>query len=146
MNPPLSVEIDIERRCAQVVYEAQPSFDQWQATVEAILQDTRFQSGFGILLDRSGIYGPASSDYMLRLVHFVIRNSKSNDVRWAIVTADLDSFGMGRMAEQLAQTGTIRTFKDRLAAELWLGGKGRLDSDRDGGEPTGENRPPPRTA
>jgi hypothetical protein len=137
MNAPLFVEIDIERRCAQVVYDAQPSFDQWQATVEAILDDARFQSGFGILLDRSGIYGPASSDYMLRLVHFVNRNSKSNNVRWAIVTADLDSFGMGRMAEQLAQTGTIRTFKDRLAAELWLGGKGRPDADRDGGEPTG---------
>ena len=133
MNPPLSVEIDVERRRAQVIYEAQPSFEQWQAAVEAILQDARFQSGFGILLDRSGIYSPASSAYMLRLVNFVDRNSKGNDVRWAIVTSDPASFGMGRMAEQLAQTGAIRTFKDRLAAELWLCGKGSSGSDGDAG-------------
>jgi hypothetical protein len=139
MNTPLSVEFDMERRRAQVIYEAQPSFEQWQATVEAILRDARFRTGFGILLDRSGIHRPASSAYMLRLVHFVDRNAKGNDVRWAIVTSDLASFGMGRMAEQLAQTGTIRTFKDLRAAELWLVGKRRLDSDADGGKLTGQD-------
>ena len=137
MNTPLSVEFDVERRRAQVVYEAQPSFEEWQAAIEAILQDARFQSDFGILLDRSGIYRPASSAYMLRLVHFVDRNSKGNDVRWAIVTSDVASFGMGRMAEQLAQAGTIRTFKDRRAAEIWLGGKRRPDADADGDSLTG---------
>jgi len=133
MKPPLSVEFDVRRRRAEVVYGAQPSFEEWQAIVESILQDPRFQSGFGILLNRSGIDKPASSAYMLRLVHFVDQSSKGNGVRWAIVTSDVASFGMGRMAEQLAQAGTIRTFKDRREAELWLGRDRRPGSDGGGG-------------
>jgi hypothetical protein len=133
MNPPLSVEFDLERRLAEVVYEAQPSFEQWQAIVESILHDSRFQSGFGILLDRRGIDKPASSAYMLRLIQFVDQSSKGNVVRWAILTSDVASFGMGRMAEQLAQAGTIRTFKDRREAELWLVGDWRHGSGEDGG-------------
>jgi hypothetical protein len=138
MNPPLSVEFDIGRRRAQIFYEAQPSFDQWQATIEAILQDARFQSGFGILLDRSRLSSPATSDYMVRLVHFV-EQTKIDGVRWAIVTSDPASFGMGRMAEQIAPEGTIRTFKDRREAEIWLGSKGRLDPNSEDGDLPGED-------
>lgn len=134
MNSPLSVEIDVVRRRAQVLYEVQPSFEQWKATIEDIFHDERFQSGFGILLDRSRIDRPASSAYMLRLVDFVDRNAKRKDVRWAIVTSDVASFGMGRMAEQLAQTGRIRTFKDRRSAELWLIGGENVEVDADAGE------------
>jgi hypothetical protein len=132
MNPPLSVVFDLECRRAQVVYEAQPSFEQWQATIEEILQDKRFRSGFGILLDRSRIPNPASSAYIHRLVDFADRHARDNVIHWAIVTCDITSFGMGRMAEQLAEAAKIRTFKNRRAAELWLE-RVSPDSNADGG-------------
>jgi len=122
MNKPLYVEFDPERRNVRVVYQTQPSFEQWKTTIKSVLEDPRFQSGFGILLDRSRILSPATSEYMHSLVHFVDQQASQNDVRWAIVTSDLASFGMGRQAELSAFKATIRTFKDRTSAELWLCG------------------------
>jgi len=122
MNKPLYVEFDVERRSVRVVYQIQPSFEQWKTTIEAVLEDPRFQSGFGILLDRSRILKPATSEYMRRLVDFVDQNALGIKARWAIVTSDLASFGMGRQAELSACKAYIRTFKDRTAAELWLCG------------------------
>jgi hypothetical protein len=122
MNNPLYVEFDLERRNVRVVYQAQPSFEQWKATITSVLEDPRFESGYGILLDRSRILNPATSEYMRRLVHFVDTQAEETQVRWAIVTSDLASFGMGRQAELSAVKASIRTFKDRTAAELWLCG------------------------
>jgi hypothetical protein len=122
MNKPLYVEFDLERRNVRVVYQTQPSFEQWKATITSVLEDPRFQSGFGILLDRSRILSPATSEHMRRLVHFVDQHAQESDVRWAIVTSDLASFGMGRQAELSAVKASIRTFKDRASAELWLCG------------------------
>ena len=120
MNQPLYVEFDVERRSVRVVYQTQPSFEQWKITIRGIIEDPRFQSGFGILLDRSRILKPATSEYMSRLVDFVDQNALEIDARWAIVTSDLASFGMGRKAELAASKANIRTFRDRTAAEIWL--------------------------
>jgi hypothetical protein len=117
MNKPLYIEFDLERRNVRVVYQTQPSFEQWKATIKSVLEDPRFQSGFGIMLDRSRILSPATSEYMRSLVHFVDQYASEDDVRWAIVTADLASFGMGRQAELSAFK-----VKDRTSAELWLCG------------------------
>jgi hypothetical protein len=120
MNQPLYVEFDVERRSVRVVYQTQPSFEQWKTTIKGIIEDPRFQSGFGILLDRSRILKPATPEYMSRLVDFVDQHALEIDARWAIVTADLASFGIGKKAELSASKARIRAFTDRNAAELWL--------------------------
>jgi hypothetical protein len=120
MNQPLYVEFDAERRSVRVVYQTQPSFEQWETTIKAVLEDPRFRSGFGILLDRSRILRPATSEYMDRLVDFVDQRAGGLDARWAILASDLASFGMGRKAESMASKANIRTFRDRNAAEIWL--------------------------
>jgi hypothetical protein len=120
MEPSLYVEFDVQHRSVRVVYQTQPSFEQWKTTMMAMLGDPRFQPGFGILLDRSRLLKPATSDYMSRLVDFIEQRAPEIDARWAIVTSDLASFGMGRKAEISASRANIRTFKDRASAELWL--------------------------
>src|SRR5580698_6000254 len=89
MNKPLYVEFDLERRSVRVVYQTQPSFEEWKATIKAVLEDPRFQRGFGILLDRSRILKPATSEYMNRLVDFVDRHAETAAARWAILASDL---------------------------------------------------------
>ena len=120
MTKPLYVEFDVEHRSVRVVYQTQPSFEQWKTTMKEVIEDPRFQPGFGILLDRSRILKPATSEYMSRLVDFVDQQAPEIDARWAIVASDLASFGVGQKAEMSASKASIRTFTDRNAAELWL--------------------------
>jgi len=119
MNKPLYVEFDAERRGVRVVYQTQPSFEEWETTIKAVLEDPRCHPGFGVLLDRSRILKPATSEYMSRLVEFVDRHAETA-ARWAILVSDLASFGIGRNAELSASKARIRVFTDRIAAELWL--------------------------
>jgi hypothetical protein len=119
MTKPLYVEFDVEHRSVRVVYQAQPSFEQWEATINEVFEDPRFQPGFGILLDRSRILKPATSEYMSRLLDFVDRHAEIA-ARWAILASDLASFRMGRKAETASSKANVRTFIDRHSAELWL--------------------------
>jgi hypothetical protein len=120
MNQPLYVEFDVACRRVRVVYQSQPSFEQWKTTMKAVLEDPRFQTGFGVLLDRSRILKAATSEYMDRLVAFIDEHTLEKHARWAIVTSDLDSFRMGQKAEQSTDNANIRAFKDRSEAERWL--------------------------
>jgi hypothetical protein len=123
MPKPLYVEFDVEHRRVRVVYQTQPSFEQWKTTIVEVVDDPRFQPGFGILLDRSRILKPATPEYMRRLVEFIDQLALKTDARWAIVASDLASFGMGRNAEMSASKANVRTFTDRNSAEYWLCGK-----------------------
>lgn len=121
MNCPIDYEINVTQRRVHVTYRSQPRFDEWEATMDTIFQDSRLDPGFGILLDRREVPRAASTDYIRRMVAFIdAKCAKFGPTPWAIVVADLTSFGAGRMAEQLANGGKIRTFRDLEQARGWL--------------------------
>jgi hypothetical protein len=121
MNPPLSYDIDHVRGEVCVTYWEQPAFEEWARTMRTIFADGRYQRGFGFLMDRRSIIGPASTTYMQRLVQFVgVHRKDSGAARWAFVVSDAASFGMARMAEGLDTYETIRAFRDIEEARDWL--------------------------
>ncbi len=128
MASPLSYEIDEHRQEVRVTYLRQPSFEEWAATMEAILADRRYRPGFGFLMDRRKIEKPASTTYMQRLVQFVrAHRPQSGAARWALVVGDVASFGMARMAEGLDPSETIKAFREIESARNWLASSGGQD-------------------
>jgi hypothetical protein len=126
MDEPLSYHIDVPAQRVHVIYHRQPTFEQWAATMKNILEDPRFKSGCGILLDRSKVPHPAATEYIHQMVDFIDTSSvQIGDSRWAIVVVDLSSFGMARMAELLSLTGKVRGFFVMEEAKAWLGAAGR---------------------
>ena len=108
---PLEYEFDVTRRWVHVTYRMQPRFDEWETTMNAIFEDSRLEPEFGILLDRREVPRAASTTYIRSMVKYIdAQATKFGSIFWAIVVSDLTSFGVGRMAEQLAEAGTIRTF------------------------------------
>jgi hypothetical protein len=119
---PLQYEIDVPHRRVHVRYHRQPRFDEWETTMDEVFRDARLDTGFGIVLDRREVQRAASTDYIRRMVEFIdVKNEKFGQMLWAIVVADLTSFGVGRMAEQIANGATIRTFLNFEQALEWLG-------------------------
>lgn len=109
MDEPLAYAIDAKRRVAVLTYRAQP---------------TICVPSLGVLLDRRMILRPAETEYIKRMVRLLDeRHAAGKVARCAIVSADVGSYGMGRMAEQLTTfEGSIRTFKEFPDAEEWVGG------------------------
>jgi len=121
MGNPLAYEIDPRAGRVHVTYGTQPTFDQWAATMERIIGDPQYETGFGFLLDRSRVTRPASTDYIHRMVNFIESCADRNgDARWALLVVDLGSFGMARMAELLSLSGKIRAFFIMEEAKTWL--------------------------
>ncbi len=89
--------------------------------MDTIFVDSRLDPGFGIVLDRREVTRAASTGYIRRMVEFIdLKCEKFGRTPWAIVVSDLTSFGVGRMAEQIASAATIRTFRDLDQARHWL--------------------------
>jgi hypothetical protein len=121
MQVPLLYEIHEAERRIHVTYCVQPTFDRWVSTMEEIFRHPRFKARFGILLDRSRISRPASSDYIHRMVSFIESHAaQTGDARWALVVVDTASFGMARMAERLSASGRICAFFNMDEAKAWL--------------------------
>ncbi len=121
MRHPLIYEIDVTRRCVHVRYHFQPTFVEWEETMERILSDSAYVAGFGMLLDRRYVMHPADPEYMRRLVDFVENTgSRSGGARWALLVTDSGSFDVARMAEQLAPSERIRAFRELEKARAWV--------------------------
>lgn len=118
----MTYAIDVGHRIVRVVYHAQPTFQQWSETMECVFAEPGYRPDFGILLDRSHLSRPAEADYISQMALFIdYRQGRFGPSRWAILTGEIASFGMGRMAELLSShQSTIRPFHDRSEAEAWL--------------------------
>ena len=121
MDTPLVYKINPVERHVHVKYQAQPTFDQWESTMQEILHDPQYHAGFGFLLDRSHIWSPASTGYIHRLVDFAENHvAQSGGARWALLVVDFGSLGMARMAELLSLSAEIRAFLKFEEAKAWL--------------------------
>jgi len=121
MDAPLVYKINQAERHVHVKYGAQPTFDQWEFTMQEILHDPQYEAGFGFLLDRSHIWSPASTNHIHRLVDFIENHgAESGGARWALLVVDFGSLGMARMAELLSLSAEIRAFLNFDEAKAWL--------------------------
>jgi hypothetical protein len=124
MNSSISYEFDANCGIVRLHYSVPPTFEEWSKTMDQIFTDPALVSPFGILIDQSSVLHDADAKYVRCMVQYVDRQQAAFGFHpWAFVTADVRSFGMGRMAEQLVQNeGCIRTFKSVPEAETWLAG------------------------
>lgn len=124
MQEPLRYSIHTSARYVEVIYLSDPTSEQWYGAMKAVLADPKYQSGFGVLLDRRSVTSPPTTEYIKKCVRFI---SDHREVigggRWAVVTSDLGTYGMGRMAEQLLENqDCLRAFRSIDEAQMWLFG------------------------
>jgi len=121
-EPALEYSLHPGARMAIVKYRLQPDFEEWSRTMQRLFRDPAYGRGFAILFDRRGVHHPASVTHVEQVVQFLDdRRADGTIRRWAVVVADLASFGMGRMAEQLTHwDDSNRAFRDTAEAEAWL--------------------------
>jgi hypothetical protein len=122
METPFEYVVDAAARVVRVTYLAQPTYEQWKATMERIFAEPQYAPDFGMLLDRSRLAGTSETEYTERSVRFIDRRiSAAGPSRWAILVGGTAAFGMGRMAESLStQDEAIHVFRERSEAEAWL--------------------------
>jgi hypothetical protein len=122
---PFEYVVDAAARVVRVRYLAQPTYEQWAATMERIFAEPEYAPDFGILLDRSALPGTPETDYTARSVKYIDqRIREAGPSRWAILVGGTAAFGMGRMAQSLStQEGAIQVFRVRAEAEAWLAGR-----------------------
>ena len=97
----------------------------WMGAVDASLAHPNFRPGMGLVHDRRGLRlpeGPATREVGMALGFVRSRAARIGKARWAIVVADPANFGVGRMAQMMAEgTGlTIGVFRDLAEAEAWV--------------------------
>jgi hypothetical protein len=122
-NIHISFSIDTKAGIVTLDYSGDPSFDEWASTMEAVLRDAAFRTGYGILIDRSHLKTIPETQYIRRVVEYVqSHESLLGDSRVAILISSIGAYGMVRMSQILFDdlTGKTQAFTDRAAALKWL--------------------------
>ena len=117
----LTYHFDPEPGLVVLVRTHHPTFDEWSATMDALLSDPQFTPGMSILDDRRSVTTVPSREEVERTAAWIRRNhSRFGAARWAVV---LDAgapavFGMARVKEFLTdQSGVgLRSFTDMASA------------------------------
>jgi hypothetical protein len=123
MSAPFSYNIDEATCTATVTYHSQPVIGEWRKMMLRLLTHAVFQPHFSVLLDRRQIYTAAETNHIEEFVRVLDdeRERENFAGRCAIVVSDANSFGMGKMAEQLSSfANSIRTFYKMEEAERWI--------------------------
>jgi hypothetical protein len=123
---PMTPTIDPDQRLVTILFTADPSFDEWKATMEAIFAHPDYRPGFNFLGDRRAVRTPPERSYFERTVEFT--NAHADQVRgarWATLVATPAGYGMARVAQVLADEGPIEVgvFTELSAAMGWLRGE-----------------------
>jgi len=131
-NIHIAVSIDTKAGIVTLEYTGDTSFDEWASTMDAVLRDAAFRTGFGILIDRSHLTAIPETQYIRRVVEYVQANkSLLGDSRVAILISSTGAYGMVRMSQILFDdsTGKTQAFTDRVAALKWLHDAGTEHTD-----------------
>jgi hypothetical protein len=121
---PISFEVDARRRLVRLGYTgATPNIQAWEAVMTAILQDPRYQPGFGFLIDRRAVPPPDAPFVRATVLFRENHAAELAGARWAVVVSDPANYGMARMGQALGDAQTHvqqRAFTDVDEAEAWL--------------------------
>ena len=99
------------------------SYVDWEAVMDTVLANVEYVVGMCVMSDRRDAENVPSSHHIQDLVGYLIRNAPSfSGCGVAIVAVSAADFGMGRMAEILAEeTGVqLRAFHSPEQALAWL--------------------------
>jgi hypothetical protein len=119
----ISFSIDTEAGIVTLDYTGDPSFGEWASTMDAVLRDAAFRTGYGILIDRSRLKKIPETQYIRRVVEYVrAHESLFGDSRVATLVSSTGAYGMARMSQILLDDSTarVKAFTDRAAALKWL--------------------------
>jgi hypothetical protein len=103
--------------------EGEPTIGDWRAAVDAALAAPGFRAGMGLLHDARRMARVPSPREARARVDFLVGRCRRRGVRrWAVVFGADAQYGMGRLAEAVADSAGIafRAFRDPTDAELWL--------------------------
>ncbi len=116
----LTYTIDKAIRMVTIQYNANPDFAEFERTMETVFKDPNYKAGLNFLLDRHLVDEPPSTEYIKELVGFLKKHElKLNCV--AFMVKNVASYGMGRMAQILAEDVDVRlqVFTDMKEAKQW---------------------------
>ena len=120
---PVSASIDPVKHIVTLRFTGDTSYADWEAVMDAVLANVEYVVGMCVLSDRRDAENVPSSRHIQDLVGYLIRNAPSfSGCGVAIVAVSAADFGMGRMAEILAEeTGVqLRAFHSPEKALAWL--------------------------
>ena len=122
---PVTYHLDQRERLVYLTVAGDASYNEWEASMLAILADPSYRPGFGFLIDRRDATAPAS-DYIRRVIAFNrAHRGELSRGRRAVVVGSVADFGMGRMAEILGEDlpFPMRVFTNFDEALRWLLGQ-----------------------
>lgn len=120
---PYASTIDPERRIMIVVATAPNDRASTSLGIEEFSKDPRLAPGFGVLLDlRENDYTPSAPEAH-ELTNLYLDKFRGRPL--ALVVARLVQLGVANMIATIAELrgGSVRAFRDRNEAEVWLTGE-----------------------
>lgn len=114
---------------ARVNIGADLSQDAWFELMNSLFSDSRYRKGLGIMVDRRLAPLPQKKD-LHAITRFVDQKEATGETcGWALVVADLGSYGMGRIAQQLSESEkSLGVFWDIPEALAWLAARSQESS------------------
>jgi hypothetical protein len=125
--PAFTYRIDHEASLVVLIYGTrQPTFDQWRAGIDALLDDPLFHAGMPIVSDRRRLVeAPTTAMIQMMAAYEYEHRDRFGTCRWAVVTGPeaRAEFGMARMSQAMLEGGrsriTLRPFTDIHEAIRW---------------------------
>ena len=126
-------DLNPSRQRADVVVSGKTSGAELMAGLRDLLDDPKFDAGYGILIDLAGVeLSPTIAE--LRDVALAVRaNSVGTGARRAMVTSSTVFFELAQLFARLTSgsASKYRAFKSREEAEEWLGKPGPTEDESD---------------
>jgi hypothetical protein len=119
----LAFYVDPATRLVRLRGLRDPTLEELQGTIAAVLADPEYRPGFSVLADCSAIALPPTSEYVRGVVSLMSTHGAERHVtRWAQVVQPEAAYDMARMAGLLGagELSDYRVFSDILEAERWL--------------------------
>jgi hypothetical protein len=125
--PAFSYRIDRETSLVFLIYGTrQPTFDEWRAAMDSLLDDPLFHAGMPIVSDRRRLVEAPTTAMLQKMAAYEYEHRDLfGDCRWAVVTGPeaRAEFGMARMSQAMLEGGrsriTLRPFTDIDEAIGW---------------------------
>lgn len=98
-----------------------PTLGAFEADIDQLVSDPLFRPDFSVLVDRRQLTVEPDAAFVRGAIE-LMAHPRLAGIRWASLTSHLATYGMGRMAEALAENRGVdyRVFTDETEAMNWL--------------------------